>query len=432
MSTMMLLMSLLAGGPYTVTIDDCGGLHANWATPVSSECTGLDRHSVFDYIRVINGDCPCEGAVLFPVGSVRVSEPDVHDLYVVFSPSGDMLYLRRGLRLDVYQRDLGNGELTLLEVFDFQDGDTDPESLAIRDTHYPAMSPDGKFLYLNGRAKYSLWNIDPENGRLTLQDVYAHFTAPDPEFPVNPFITLTGNGKFIIFAAQYFQDPNTLNVFERDEATGLLSLVSSTTERQPGVPFEVIKRTEYNPETRRLYVFSHALSDSSVVFITIYLVDEETGALTKLEDLNSDMTGYDWAHSGWRLFFAPGIHYVYIPAHLRRLVIARDRDPLYFLRYESEIEYPVVPGMNPFNVVFNVSGTRAYVSFNNNSRIEVFDRDPADGSLTSDRLVCYPFPDGVNPDTKDLFLSPDGNFLFQSSETKTEFFLNWFRVQSDE
>lgn len=432
MSVLMLVMCLLGFGPNPVTVDDCGDLHAAWATPVSSECTGLDHHGVFDFIRVMNGDCPCEGAVLFPTGSITYPEQILQTPFMVFSPTGETLYMRRNNTLFVFQRNLQNGNLNVLETFDFENGDTDPESLAIRDTFYPEISPDGKFLYLNGRGKYSLWNISPTDGRLSLVQVYDHFTPPTPENPITRKDMLTSNGQFFIFAAHSSEEPHTVNVFARDEETGVLTFLSSTTERQPGVLFEEIKHTEYNKASKRLYIFSRVASDNSVTYITVFEVDEETGALTRMDGMDSDMEGYDWAHQSWRLFFAPDIHYAYIPATVRRLVIARDRSPLYFLRYESEIQYNSGRSVGPSHVVVDPSGTRAFVAFNFVSRIEVFDRNPQDGSLTSNREVCFPITDALLASTNLLVRSPDGKYLYQSCYTDTETYLFWYRVENNE
>jgi 6-phosphogluconolactonase (cycloisomerase 2 family) len=78
------------------------------------------------------------------------------------------------------------------------------------------LSPDGKYLYASNRLKadgVAIFKVDETNGTLT--KVGYQLTGIHPR----NFI-ITPNGKYLLVACR---DTNVIQIFERDQATGLLT-----------------------------------------------------------------------------------------------------------------------------------------------------------------------------------------------------------------
>ena len=109
-------------------------------------------------------------------------------------------------------------------VFKYNDGDLNPIQYIASDTtsgdHKKGsadihLSPDGKFLYSSNRLKedgLAIFSVNELNGKLTFIGYQSTGIHP------RNFI-ITPNGKFLLVANR---DSNSIEIFERDETTGLL------------------------------------------------------------------------------------------------------------------------------------------------------------------------------------------------------------------
>jgi 6-phosphogluconolactonase (cycloisomerase 2 family) len=131
--------------------------------------------------------------------------------HLAFHPNGKYLYSINELSGTVTAFNYTNGYLSAIQYIA---SDTTPGEggKGSADIH---ISPDGKFLYSSNRLKadgIAVFSIDAETGYLT--------KAGYRETGIHPRnFVITPNGKFLLCANR---DSNTVQVFERNEETGLL------------------------------------------------------------------------------------------------------------------------------------------------------------------------------------------------------------------
>lgn len=158
-----------------------------------------------DRVRVFR---KAENGTLSPVSDARVKD-GTGPRHIAFGPDGRFAYVIGEL----------SGEVS---VFKFSDGELETVQTVAADSlggHGSAdihLSPDGSFLYASNRLVgdgIAVFRVDPDAGTLT--HVGYCDTARHPRnFCISP------NGLFVLCACR---DDDTVQIFRRDPATGLLS-----------------------------------------------------------------------------------------------------------------------------------------------------------------------------------------------------------------
>lgn len=129
--------------------------------------------------------------------------------HLTFSPGGKHAYLISEL----------SGKVT---VFNYNDGKLEQiqtitaDTIAARGSADIHLSPDGKYLYASNRLKedgIAIFAVNPDNG--TLAKVSYQLTGIHPRH-----FNITPNGKYLLAACR---DSNVIQVYERDQTTGLLN-----------------------------------------------------------------------------------------------------------------------------------------------------------------------------------------------------------------
>ena len=149
------------------------------------------------------------GTTVVANGVAADIEADSGPRHIVFSRNGKFAYLISEL----------SGKVT---VFNYRDGRLNEiqsvvsDSVGARGSGDIHLSPDGKFLYSSNRLKadgIAIYAVDAQTGRLT--KVGYQLTGRHPRH-----FNITPNGRFLLCACR---DDNKIQVFRRDDKTGLLT-----------------------------------------------------------------------------------------------------------------------------------------------------------------------------------------------------------------
>lgn len=135
-------------------------------------------------------------------------EADSGPRHLTFSPDGKHAYLITELSGKVIAFDYNDGRLQQIQTIV-------ADTVAARGSADIHLSPDGKYLYASNRLQadgIAIFAVNPEDG--TLAKVGYQLTGIHPrQFNITP------NGKYLLAACR---DSNVIQVYERDEVTGLL------------------------------------------------------------------------------------------------------------------------------------------------------------------------------------------------------------------
>lgn len=129
--------------------------------------------------------------------------------HLTFAPDGNYAYLINELSGTVIAFEYKDGNLKEIQTIA-------ADTVGAKGSGDIHISPDGKFLYASNRLKadgIAIFRINPDNGMLT--KVGYQLTGIHPR----NFI-ITPNGKYLLVACR---DDNTIQVYERDAVTGLLT-----------------------------------------------------------------------------------------------------------------------------------------------------------------------------------------------------------------
>ena len=132
--------------------------------------------------------------------------------HIVFSRDGRFAYLMSELSGKVTVFTYGDGRLSEIQSIA-------SDTVGARGGADIHLSPDGRFLYSSNRLKaegIAVFSVDPQTGLLT-KIGYQPTKAHPRHFNITP------NGRFLLCACR---DDNTIQVFRRDDQTGLLSDIS--------------------------------------------------------------------------------------------------------------------------------------------------------------------------------------------------------------
>lgn len=129
--------------------------------------------------------------------------------HLTFSPDGKRAYLISELSGKVTAFNYSDGKLEQIQTIT-------ADTIAARGSADIHLSPDGKYLYASNRLKedgIAIFAVDPDNG--TLAKVGYQTTGIHPRH-----FNITPNGKYLLAACR---DSNVIQVYERDQTTGLLN-----------------------------------------------------------------------------------------------------------------------------------------------------------------------------------------------------------------
>ena len=135
-------------------------------------------------------------------------EADSGPRHLTFSPDGKHAYLVTELSGKVIAFDYDDGRLQQIQTIV-------ADTVGARGGADVHLSPDGKYLYASNRLQadgIAIFAVDPANG--TLAKVGYQLTGIHPRH-----FNITPNGKYLLAACR---DSNVIQVYERDENTGLL------------------------------------------------------------------------------------------------------------------------------------------------------------------------------------------------------------------
>lgn len=136
-------------------------------------------------------------------------EADSGPRHLTFSPDGKFAYLITELSGKVIAFSYNDGNLKQIQTIA-------ADTVAARGSADIHLSPDGKYLYASNRLKedgIAIFAVNPEDGTLAKAG-YQHTGIHPRHFNITP------NGKFLLAACR---DSNVIQVYRRDEHTGLLS-----------------------------------------------------------------------------------------------------------------------------------------------------------------------------------------------------------------
>ncbi|WP_373843666.1 lactonase family protein [Bacteroides heparinolyticus] len=136
-------------------------------------------------------------------------EADSGPRHLTFSPDGKYAYLITELSGKIIAFSYDDGRLNQIQTIT-------ADTLAARGSADIHLSPDGKYLYASNRLKgdgIAIFSVNPQNGNLAKVG-YQQTGIHPRNFNITP------NGKFLLVACR---DSNIIQVFQRDEHTGLLS-----------------------------------------------------------------------------------------------------------------------------------------------------------------------------------------------------------------
>jgi 6-phosphogluconolactonase len=156
------------------------------------------------------------GKMLVPHGEAK-THPGSGPRHMKFSVDGRFAYILNELSLtvDTFTWDHSNGSMDLIDT-----EKTLPDAVKAREVRNTAseirVHPNGKWVYTanRGNDSISVYNVDPDSGRLTRADYTPARVAWPRNFNIDP------SGKWIIVGGQ---NSSNTGVFSIDQHSGLLT-----------------------------------------------------------------------------------------------------------------------------------------------------------------------------------------------------------------
>ena len=163
----------------------------------------------FSADRILRYVLPADGIIPRLSTESTLIEPGSGPRHLTFSPNGKHAYLITELsgRVIVFHYD--NGRLEQIQAIV-------ADAVSARGSADIHLSPDGKYLYASNRLKedgIAIFSVNPESG--TLAKIGYRTTGIHPRN-----FNITPNGKYLLVACR---DSNVIQVYRRDENTGLLT-----------------------------------------------------------------------------------------------------------------------------------------------------------------------------------------------------------------
>ena len=162
----------------------------------------------FSADRILRYVLPADGIIPRLSTESTAIEPGSGPRHLTFSPDGRHAYLITELSGKVLAFRYEDGHLEQIQAIV-------ADTVSARGSADIHLSPDGKYLYASNRLKedgIAIFAVNPENG--TLAKVGYRTTGIHPRN-----FNITPNGKYLLVACR---DSNVIQVYRRDENTGLL------------------------------------------------------------------------------------------------------------------------------------------------------------------------------------------------------------------
>lgn len=330
---------------------------------------------------------------------------------VAVSPDGDNIYTAAELdnAVAVWARDRQTGAFTQIQLL--KDGENGIDG--IFGASNLAISPDGRNVYVGGtfEAALAVFDRDPASGLLEqIQILRSPADAPAGLAAV-VWTGVSGDGRNVYTASAAH---NAVNVYRRDPSDGTLTFVQIVREGEGGI--DSMLGTIFgaiSPDGKNVYVTAR-LDDA----VTVFERDRATGALTLKQAVSDSQAGVDGLDGARAAVVSRNGQQVYVVSLLDHSVAVFDRD-----RSTGEISFVQVlkdntGGINglrlPVSVVETPDGEHVFVAAFGERSISVYERRPATG-----RLEFVEFRHGGDAfgteglsGVLQIVVSPDGKHLY--------------------
>jgi 6-phosphogluconolactonase (cycloisomerase 2 family) len=299
------------------------------------------------------------------------------------------------LVLGVACADSANWHLTFVEIqrdgVDGVDGLGGAVSVAI--------SPDGRHLYVAGRADdaVAVFSRDPSAGALTFVEVHEDGAEGVDGLDDAFSVAIAPDGRHVYVAGRA---DDAMAVFSREPATGSLTFLEVHKDGAGGLDgLDDAMSLTVSPDGKNLYAAGRA-DDAVAVFSR----DLETGMLTFVEVQRDGAGGVDGLHGAVSLAISPDGKHLYVAGQLDDAVAVFGRDPNSGALAFVEVHKYGVGGVDGLNdatsLTVSPDGKNLYATGGGDSvrspnesqlgsaslerpnAVAVFRRDPTSGALT--------------------------------------------------
>ena len=328
---------------------------------------------------------------------------------IALSPDGNNLYfaMQGADRLGRFRPD-GTGDL----AFDGYRIDNTDGVNGLDGASEPAVSPDGKHLYVTGTFDHALatFSLDA-SGDLdfarVLLDESGGITGLRGAFGV----AISADGRHLYVAAD---DDDSVTFFTRNATTGALAQSAVLRNGSGGVDgLDGAYDPALSPDGKNLYVT--ARSDHA---LAVFNRDADTGALTFAKAFKDGSDGVDGLEGARGLVVSPDGKNVYVASRSDHALAVFNRDAdtgaLTFAKAFENGSDGLTNFLIPQYLAVSADGKNLYVTATGGEVLADFDRDAATGGLTLhelfDRTDTPALLELNNP--RGLVLSSDGKTLY--------------------
>ncbi|MAE60140.1 MAG: hypothetical protein CMJ49_02160 [Planctomycetaceae bacterium] len=315
---------------------------------------------------------------------------------VAISPDGRHVYTAGGVHVAAFDRDAGDGSLTWIQGLTDGVGGID----GINNSDHPiALSPDGNYLYVPSinDDSIAIFNRDTATGLLSQVGMVTDQVGGVVGIDSPAAVQISADGQYLYASAD-----GSVAVFDRDIATGQLNWNNSI----------------FAPNLARLFNLNLSPDGQSAFaaardgdFVTVFDRHAVSGQLTQIQILTGPYDGPIYAKA------TPDGQFVYVSSQIGDSISVFSRDPV--TRQLAFIaDYPDnVDGFNHFNHVWDevfVPMTDLMLATAvHEDALTVMTRDDTTGLLTFEQV----FRDGINGVTgmdgpRSIVISPDRKHIY--------------------
>jgi len=347
---------------------------------------------------------------------------------VAVSPSGENLYVagRLDSAIAAFSRDAITGTLSFVAS---EGPFPSPTNVVV--------SPDGGHVYAATDYAIVVFSRDLASGALTLVD--QHFTTLDDaslEKPMGLAISPDGAHLYVVSWAVLGNAAanNSVAVYDRDDATGLLTFVQADFEGQGGVSgLTGVRNVIVSSDGGNVYVASSGNGALIPGTVTAFARDSFTGALSFLEGHVNGQAGVYGVDGAYDLALSSDEVHLYVASLFSNAVAVFRRDAidgtLTFLEAEVDDTEGVDGLRSARGVAVSPDGTTVYATGTFDSALATFRRNAATGELEPDAVYF----DGVASVSglstpASVVVSPDSRHVYAVGGTNSSGELAAFRA----
>ncbi|MFC1554812.1 beta-propeller fold lactonase family protein, partial [candidate division KSB1 bacterium] len=335
---------------------------------------------------------------------------------LVFSPDGRDVYVAAYTddNISYFTRNSGTGELTYVESYQNivngwtgLDGPIDV-----------TMSPDGKNVYASGNTAQEnaliAFTRNEQSGKLTYLETYFNNENGITGMSRPHTSNISPNGKFLYLSGW---GGNSLMVFERSLTTGRLTFVEEHFDGENGI--DGLRTPGSNLiSSDGKFLYQAGISGDAII---VFSIDEDTGMLTHLQNLNDNTDGVDGLDAVTDLTFDPDEEFVYGGSQTDDAIAMFTRDKttglLTFVKayFDNQDGIDGLDGARGIKV--SPDGGILIVGGRVDDALTVFSRDRETGELTFVEMYKDEV-DGIThmDQVRDVELSPDNKHVYVVSE----------------